>query len=189
MKDVNFVYDYQEEAIFSTLSQNCPDLETLKIGIYAQGDCFHPLPKLKYFQLFTFSHIFRIFINPYSECDTKGKFLWNFYSFSAIVKIAQGCPLLEQLYLGGTYIEFPKETAQALSQCKNLSVLKFPKSGGLDGMTVNQILKVTFQLIVLTSVMSSIDFFCTCTSWWSKVNHRCICRGNFNEISNSICFG
>ena len=147
MKGANFVYDYQEEAIFSTLSKNCPDLETLKIGIYTQGDCFHPLPKLKYFQFFLFSHIFRIFINPYSECDTEGKFLRNFYSFSAIVKITQGCPLLELLYLG-MCIELQEEAAKALSQCKNLSILKFPKSD-IDGMAVNQILKVAFKLIVL----------------------------------------
>lgn len=50
VKNTNFTYYGQEEAIFSTL-QNCLDLETLRIKILVQEGRFKPLPKLKYFSL------------------------------------------------------------------------------------------------------------------------------------------
>ena len=54
MKGADFSYTDHEEAIFSTLSKNCPNLETLKIDILIKGGCFQPLPKLKYPQFFPF---------------------------------------------------------------------------------------------------------------------------------------
>lgn len=62
------------------------------------------------------------------------------------MRIAQGSPLLEDLYLG-QISEFQEDAAKALSQCKNLSIVKFPRSN-LDGMAVNLLLKVQVKLAV-----------------------------------------